>query len=297
MADLFSRKLRREHEDLRDKYEDLEDKYEDLQGQHDRLVHETGEQTNIRISYIEEEIESMNKRVEKLATDSYEIHSEVREIRESVGEMRTALSDIVALYKAILLKYGFGNITPAELEERSRHARTKHVIEGEPGDEIIEALRKERESRAKSGRSTDALPRSRTVPPRAPSRGGAPPPPPPPTPPDRMSAVDELHRLSEEQRASEADPESLAKRLATRASRDDRVGRVAQRDMGRMDSIDRDTEGEFTRSLPRKDVTAREPDERDRGGDWEAMDGPPPKGSEDRGNARKSRLHDLLEPE
>jgi hypothetical protein len=296
VADLFSRKLKKEHEDLRDKYDSLEDKYEDLQGQHDRLVHETGEQTNIRISYIEEEIESMNKRVEKLATDSYEIHSEVREIRESVGEMRTALSDIVALYKAILMKYGFGNITPAELEERARQARTKHVITGDPGDEIIDALRKEKESRAKSGRSTDSLPRSRTVPPRAPSSGTTTPPPPPPHP-DDMSAVDELHRMSEEQRAQDADPESLAKRLATRASRDDRVGRVAKRDMGRMESIDRGTEGEFTRSLPRKDVTPRSSEDRGGGGDWEAMADPPPERDGDRGRVKKPRLEDLLDPE
>jgi hypothetical protein len=64
-----------------------------------------------------------------------------------------------------------------------------------------------------------------------------------------------------------------------------------------MDSIDRGTEGEFTRSLPKKDVITRDSDDRGRGGDWEAMAAPPPGGSGDRRASRKPRLEDLLDPE
>ncbi len=286
MPDLFSRKLRKKHDELRDKYEDLEDKYEDLQDQHDRLVHETGEQTNIRISYIEEEIESMNTRVEKLATDSYEIHSEVREIRESVGEMRTALSDIVSLYKAILMRYGFGNLSPSEIEERARGARAGRAPGGDPGDEIIEALRKEGDAKAGMEAAGADRPRSRTVPPRPTAA----------SPSSSPSTLDELHRLSEEQRASEAEAEGLADRLATRSKGDDRVGRVAKRDMGRMQALDRDGEGEFIRSLPKKAVGGRVGNAKAPEGDWEAMEAPP-KAVEDGGARKKTRMDDLLDPE
>ena len=239
MTETFSRKSKKEVEDLKGKYDELEDKYENLQTEHDRMREESEERTNIRISNIEVEIDSVNKRVEKLATDSYAIHSEVRDIHESVTEMQVALRDIVQLYKAILTRYGFGNVdaeTAAKLAQKQAASKN-----GDPGDNIIEALKRDQESK-QTATSMRATPASKAT-----SR--------PPSPahkassvPSTTNALDELHRISGDQRAAAADePEVLAERLASRSSHEDRVTRVARRDMGRMEAMDRDTEGEFTR--------------------------------------------------
>ena len=118
----------------------------------------------------------MNKRVEKLATDSYAIHSEVRDIHESVIEMQGSLRDIVKLYKAILTKYGFGNVPPTSQEAAPRRPAGR---EGEPGDDIIRTLKREQEARDGRAAGAPASSRSRTVPPKAPTRpatsGKAPP--------------------------------------------------------------------------------------------------------------------------
>ena len=298
--ELFSKKVRKEHEDLREKYDVLEDKYDHLQSEHDHLREEAGEKTNKRISNIEEEIESMNKRVEKLATDSYAIHSEVRDIHESVKGMQSSLSDIVKLYKAILTQYGFGNVQVDRLK-----AREAAPSSGEPGDEIIRALKRERSGRDGPGRPPPP-PVSRTVPPKhrapsGPSPSSPPPPPPLPKPPpvamSGSSALDELHRLSEDQRARESlEGEAVAERLTTRAGREDRVTRVAHRDMGRMDVVDRGGEGEFTRSLPKKDLTSRRSAQEAHGDGWEAMGAPPAKTGDQapRREKRKVSLEDLL---
>jgi prefoldin subunit 5 len=293
VTETFSRRSKKEVEELRDRYDVLEDKYENLQSEHDRMRDESEERTNVRISNIEVEIESVNKRVEKLATDSYAIHSEVRDIHQSVSEMQVALRDIVQLYKAILTRYGFGNLdTDATAQQAAKQAATRN---GDPGDHIIDALKREQETKQKSATMRASPPsKGRSTPPRA-SSG------PPSTPPRASSvpsttnALDELHRLSGGQRAAARDePEALAERLASRSSHDDRVDRVARRDMGRMETMDRDTEGEFTRSLPKKSVTPKEPA---RGGDWEAT--APPSGVEQPKKARKAkpRLEDLLSPE
>ena len=278
----------------------MEGKYEDLRSEHDRMREETEERTNVRISYIEEEIESMNKRVEKLATDSYAIHSEVRDIHESVIEMQHSLRDIVQLYKAILTKYGFANVPPRTHEAVAKGPAGKG---GEPGDEIVEALRREQEAR--QGRSTGvgASKRSQTVPPKAKARE---------TPPKATSgrstslpsttdALDELHRLSEAKRGTDREEvESLAERLTSRSSTDDRLGKVARRDMGKARAIDRASEGEFTRSLPKKSIGPIQeapPPTEDDGEGWEATE--PPPGTADRGRRKgsKPRLEDLLSPE
>ncbi len=294
MTETFSRRSKKEVEELRDRYDVLEDKYENLQSEHDRMRDESEERTNIRISNIEVEIESVNKRVEKLATDSYAIHSEVRDIHTSVSEMQVALRDIVQLYKAILTRYGFGNLdTDATAQLAAKQAATR---KGDPGDHIIDALKREQENKEKAATMRASPPsKGRSTPPRA-SSG------PPPSPalrassvPSTTNALDELHRLSGSQRAAARDePETLAERLASRSSHDDRVDRVARRDMGRMETIDRNTEGEFTRSLPKKSVTPKEPAA---GGDWEAT--APPSRVEQPKKARKPkpRLEDLLSPE
>jgi hypothetical protein len=314
VADLFSRKVRREHEQLKDKYEHLEDKYEHLQSEHDKLREETGEQTNMRISYIEEEIESMNKRVEKLASDSYAIHSEVRDIHESVKGMQASLSDIVKLYKAILMQYGFGKIqldpSKGPAPKKAAAGEVGPPTGREPGDDIIRAL-EQRRSRGEDGGRPPPPPVSRTVPPKPhtparPSASATPrsPPPPPSTAPattSGSSALDELHRLSEEQRAREAlEGETVADRLASRAGSDDRVTRVARREMGRMDTVDRGGEGEFTRSLPKKDRTPKRTPAEARDGGWEALGGAPAdEGDERAGRKERKRvtLDDLLSPE
>jgi hypothetical protein len=329
VGELFSKKVRKEHEDLREKYDVLEGKYDHLQSEHDHLREEAGEKTNMRISNIEGEIESMNKRVEKLATDSYAIRSEVRDIHTSVKGMQSSLSDIVKLYKAILTQYGFGNVqvdrlkaTPAGKLKAGKD--TPSPASGEPGDDIIRTLERERSERDEPARPPPP-PISRTVPPkhqahstpspsspppkspplRQPPPQQPPPPPPPPPPPSvapsSSSALDELHRLSEEQRARESlDGESVAQKLASRAEREDRVTRVAHRDMGRMDVVDRGGEGEFTRSLPKKDLASRRSAQENHGDAWEAL-GAPPANTGDRETPRRERrkvsLEDLLSPE
>ncbi len=297
MIETFSRRSKKEQEELRSKYDDLEDRYETLQSEHDRQQEESEERTNIRISSIEEDIDSMNQRVEKLATDSYAIRSEVREIHESVTQMQVSLRDIVGLYKAILTKYGFGNVQGNPTENATRQVVDRN---GEPGDDIIEALKREAEAKKRAAASSPSTPpRSRTVPPRPPARSS-----PsqtqvqPSSVPSTTNALDELHRLSEAQRASASDePEALAGRLASRSAHDDRVGKVARRDMGRMEAIDRDTEGEFTRSLPKKNVTPRQrTDGPAQGGDWEAT-APMDVGQPRKERKPKPRLEDLLSPE
>ncbi|NIW83568.1 MAG: hypothetical protein GWN18_13635, partial [Thermoplasmata archaeon] len=143
MTEVFGgRKTKKELKELKEEHHDLEGRFDDLQKEHEKLQHEAGEQTNMRISYIEEEIESMNQRVEKLATDSYEIRGEVRDIHESVLGMQTSLSEIVKLYKAIITQYGFGDMKKAAQGRPAPPA--KRTPGEEPGDEIIRALEKER---------------------------------------------------------------------------------------------------------------------------------------------------------
>lgn len=297
MIETFSRRSKKEQEELRSKYDDLEDRYETLQSEHDRQQEESEERTNIRISSIEEDIDSMNQRVEKLATDSYAIRSEVREIHESVTQMQVSLRDIVGLYKAILTKYGFGNVQGNPAENATRQVVDRN---GEPGDDIIEALKREAEAKKRAAASSPSTPpRSRTVPPRPPARSS-----PsqtqvqPSSVPSTTNALDELHRLSEAQRASASDePEALAGRLASRSAHDDRVGKVARRDVGRMEAIDRDTDGEFTRSLPKKNVNPKQKtDGPAQGGDWEAT-APMDVGQPRKERKPKPRLEDLLSPE
>jgi hypothetical protein len=297
VVDTFSRKSRKDQEELRSKYDDLEDKYETLQSQHERQQEEADEKTNIRISNIEVEIESMNQRVEKLATDSYAIHSEVREIHESVTEMQVALRDIVGLYKAVLTKYSFGNLPTNPTQVAPRQATQRN---GDPGDDIIEALKRDAEAKNRAATSSPTTaPRSRTVAPRPPAR---------PSPsesqvqpssvPSTTNALDELHRISEAQRNfSNDEPEVLAGRLASRSAQDDRVGKVARRDVGRMEAIDRDTEGEFTRSLPKKSVIPKlQPEGQAQGGGWEAT-APPDIDQPKKERKPRPRLEDLLSPE
>jgi hypothetical protein len=114
------------------------------------------------------------------------------------------------------------------------------------------------------------------------------------------NALDELHRLSEEERGkrSAKDDEELAARLVARSDRGDKVDRVARRDLGRSPSGDIEREGEFTRSLPKKDlrtpVSAGE-DTKQSGDGWESMEPPP---SVEGGKRRpRPKLEDLLSPE
>jgi hypothetical protein len=291
--EVFSRKAKKEADELRSKYDELEDRYENLQSEHERIREESEERTNVRISYIEEEIESMNQRVEKLATDSYAIHSEVRDIHESVTEMQVALRDIVQLYKAILTKYGFGNVD-AEAAKRMA-AKQAASRNGDPGDHIIDALKREQDAKQRAAALRASPPsKGRATPPSA-ARKGPSPAPRVSSVPSTTNALDELHRLSEGKKdAPREEPEALAERLASRSSHDDRVGRVARRDMGRKEAIDRGTEGEFTRSLPKKSVTPRGPTD---GGEWEATEPPPDAGPPTKPRRPKPRLEDLLSPE
>lgn len=292
VTDTFSRKTRKELDDLREDYDELEDKYENLQSEHGRLQEEAGEQTNIRISYIEEEIETMNQRVEKLAADSYTIRGEVREIHESVVEMQAALSDIVGLYKAILSRYGFGQAPSNPMEPPVREATSGE----DPGDAIIRALRERQERRDREA-AARRKPQSQTVPPRpGPKPRSDGPPPSPPTgttrEPSTTNALDELHRVSKvhEEVDDGSEGEDLAARIAGRSNKGSRVDRIARRDMDRMNALDRDVEGEFTKSLPKKSV---EPKARPAlNGEWEAT-APPPAEARSR---KKPRLDDLLDP-
>jgi hypothetical protein len=279
------RKTKKELQDLKEEHNDLEDKFDDLQERHEKLQHEAGEQTNMRISYIEEEIESMNQRVEKLATDSYEIRGEVREIHESVLSMQTSLSEIVKLYKAIISRYGFGEMKPPE---RKQPAAKRNPGE-DPGDAIIRALEEEegRAAKASSGRP---------VSPGSPVRT----PPPPPRPaPASGNALDELHRLSEAHKDRDTGTEDqLAARMLSRSGREDKVDRVARRDMDRPGASDMDREGDFTRSLPKKELRTKTPESSPaaRPGDgWESVQ--PPPGQEGKQRRPKPKLEDLLSPE
>ena len=241
---MFGRRTRKETEELKEKYSELEGKYDELSTDYRKLREETGEGTSMRISAIEEEIESMNGRVEKLARDSYEIHSEVRDIKDSVQEMHKSLKEIVALYKAILTRYGTPQI---QAQMRARERR-----EGEsPGDAVIRALKDEQAAsapRREAPRAAGAQPRAGP----APTAGTAaePRPPPPPSP------LDELHRLEAEDRGTgKLEGDELARRLEGRDQ--GRVDRVVRRDMGRSSPITAGADEGFLRSLPKKDVAVR----------------------------------------
>ena len=72
---------------------------------------------------------------------------------------------------------------------------------------------------------------------------------------------------------------------------------MARRDMGRKEVIDRDTDGEFTRSLPKKSVNPKQQTEgQTQGGGWEAT-APPEVDRPKKGRKDKPRLVDLLNPE
>ncbi len=295
MTELFGgRKTKKELANLKEEHHDLEEKFDNLQGEHERLQHEAGEETNMRISYIEEEIENMNVRVEKLASDSYEIRNEVRDIHESVLNMQTSLSEIVKLYKAILSQYGFGNMkaNPPKATER----RTKPGED--PGDAIVRALEEE-QGRAK-GEASSRTASSKTATKARPSGMAASPPQSPPRlAPSSSNALDELHRLSETQKERGTESgESLADKLESRSGRGDKVDRVARRDLDRPGTTEMEREGEFTRSLPKKDIRPKA-EERENGAEkgdgWEAMH--PPSGPEGRERRPKPKLEDLLSPE
>jgi hypothetical protein len=243
----------------------------------------------------------VNARVEKLATDSYAIHSEVREIHESVTEMRTALSDIVTLYKTILTQYGLiqakggkGGLPARDVTSPKARPGGERPG-GEPGDHIVKALERERSSKEAGPGPRNEPPRSRTVPPKPGSRER-----PVSRPLTTPSALDELHRLSEDRRADDdLDSEPLAERMQARSGKDDRVDRVAKRDMGRMEALDRGSAGEFTRPLPRKHIVEGNRGAGPAPGAWEAMDQPPPSPGPKVGPDKrpKPRLEDLLDPE
>lgn len=283
------RKTKKELEELKEEHHDLEERFDDLQKEHDRLQHEAGEQTNMRISYIEEEIESMNRRVEKLATDSYEIRGEVRDIHESVLGMQTSLSEIVKLYKAIITQYGFGEIKQAA--QRRTAPTPKRGPGEEPGDDIIRALEKERDGPTRATPKRTA-PSERSTRPGAGGNVASPPPKPRPAPMS-SNALDELHRLSETPR----DEGDLAAKMVARSGRSDKVDRVARRDLERPDAGELDREGDFTRSLPKKDLRPREKagsGTSGPGSGWESVE--PPEGSRE-GRRPKPKLEDLLSPE
>jgi hypothetical protein len=296
------RRTKKELRDLKDEHHDLEERFDSLQREHERLQHEAGEETNVRISYIEEEIESMNQRVEKLATDSYEIRGEVRDIHESVMGMQTSLSEIVKLYKAIITQYGFG-----DMKAQAARARKAPAKPGEdPGDAIIRALEEEEgrsrgrpKGRPKGRPEKGAGPRGEAGSGKEGDMAASPPPRPRPAPMS-SNALDELHRLSEEERGrrSQGDGEELAAKLVARSGTGDKVDRVARRDLGRAPSNDIQRDGEFTRSLPKKDLRPRAEtrEERSKPGDgWESMEPPPTETGKRK--RPKPKLHDLLSPE
>ena len=295
MTELFGgRKTKKELANLKEEHHDLEEKFDNLQGEHERLQHEAGEETNMRISYIEEEIENMNVRVEKLASDSYEIRNEVRDIHESVLGMQTSLSEIVKLYKAILSQYGFGNMkaNPPKATER----RTKPGED--PGDAIVRALEEE-QGRAKSGTSSRTASSKTATKARPSGMTASPPQSPPRLAPSSSNALNELHRLKETQKERGTENgESLADKLESRSGRGDKVDRVARRDLDRPGTTEMEREGEFTRSLPKKEIRPKA-EVRDNGAEkgdgWEAMH--PPSGPEGRERRPKPKLEDLLSPE
>jgi archaellum component FlaC len=275
------RKTKKELSELKNEHHDLEERFDDLQDKHEKLQHEAGEQTNMRISHIEEEIEAMNHRVEKLANDSYEIRGEVRDIHESVMGMQTSLSEIVKLYKAIITQYGFGDIKAAAAKPVASRPRPGE----EPGDAIIRALKNEGGGVAKEPSGSTAAART---------------PPPPPRPaPSSSNALDELHRLSEAHRDRETDRSGGKEtRVVARTRSGDKVDRVARRDLDRPGSSEMDRDGEFTRSLPKKDLKVQTPEssiEARPGDGWESMH--PPKEQEGNQRRPKPKLEDLLSPE
>jgi hypothetical protein len=199
--------------------------------------------------------------------------------------MQTSLSEIVKLYKAIITQYGFGEMKQAV--QKRPAARPK---QGEdPGDAIIRALEEE-EGRAATG------PSSRSDPAKVPARR----PPPPPRPaPSSANALDELHRLSEAHKdGRKGNEDALTAKMLSRSGRDDKVDRVARRDIERPGDSEMEREGDFTRSLPKKDLRTRTPESSpdSRPGDgWESMTPPPePEGGRKR---PKAKLEDLLNPE
>jgi hypothetical protein len=214
--------------------------------------------------------------VDKLATDSYAIHSELRDIKDSVTEMHRSLKEIVQLYKAILTQYGTAQMR-AQARERLASARRP----GEsPGDAVIRELTAEQDrsaardaarrepARRPPGDGRPAAQLRASPPSPAPTASPAPapssvpgqpaPPPPPPPPASAPSALDELHRVEEEDRErrgmEEGAPEQRPPERGT-----DRVDRVARRDMDRAAPIRGGVEEGFLRSLPRKQVQRRAP--------------------------------------
>jgi len=299
---VFGRRAKKEAAELKEKYSELEGKYEHLSTDYEVLKEEAGEKTSMRISVIEEQIESMNARVEKLATDSYEIHSELRDIKDSVTEMHLSLKEIVQLYKAILNRYG----TPAIKEQQAKalEARRRAAAVqagGDPGEAVLRELMAEsRQQRAAEAPAREAVAR-RPSPPRPavapapqqqprqqeqaqqqPQQQEAPPPSPPP------SAVDELQRAEAEDRADgNLDGEELARRLAQREGGG--VDRAARRDMRRPTAIRPGGEDTFLDPLPKKTVYRRAPPERPPAEGWEETASPRPR--------PKPKLEDVLEPE
>jgi len=297
---VFGRRAKKETAELKEKYTDLEGKYEHLSVEHDKLKEEAGEKTAMRISAIEEGIDSMNTRVEKLATDSYEIHSELRDIKDSVTEMHLSLKEIVQLYKAILNRYG----TPAikEPQAKAQEARRRAAAaqaDDDPGEAVL------RELMADSKQQRAPEPPARDVTRRPPPRPAAPaqqqqrqqqqqqqapsptaPPPSAAAPPP--SAIDELQRAEAEDRAEgNLSGEELAMRMAQREGGG--VDRAARRDMRRPTAIRPGGEDTFLDPLPKKQVYRRAPEERPPAGGWEETASPRPRS--------KPRLEDVLEPE
>ena len=297
---MFGRRAKKETAELKEKYTDLEGKYEHLSVEHDKLKEEAGEKTAMRISAIEEGIDSMNTRVEKLATDSYEIHSELRDIKDSVTEMHLSLKEIVQLYKAILNRYG----TPAikEPQAKAQEARRRAAAaqaDDDPGEAVL------RELMADSKQQRAPEPPARDVTRRPPPRPAAPaqqqqrqqqqqqqapsptaPPPSAAAPPP--SAIDELQRAEAEDRAEgNLSGEELAMRMAQREGGG--VDRAARRDMRRPTAIRPGGEDTFLDPLPKKQVYRRAPEERPPAEGWEETASPRPR--------PKPRLEDVLEPE
>jgi len=302
---VFGRRAKKETAELKEKYSELEGKYEHLSTDYEVLKEEAGEKTSMRISVIEEQLETMNARVEKLATDSYEIHSELRDIKDSVTEMGTSLKEIVQLYKAILNRYG----TPAIKEQQARALEAKRraaaVQSGgsDPGEAVLRELMAEskQQQRAAEPPARDmTVRRQQPPPPQRPAAAAlvrqqqlqqqqAPPQqpvPPPPAPPP--SAIDELQRAEAEDRAEgNLDGEELARRMAQREAGG--VDRAARRDLRRPAAIRSGGEDTFLDPLPKKTVYRRAPPERPSGEGWEETASPRPR--------PKPKLEDVLEPE
>jgi archaellum component FlaC len=303
---VFGRRAKKETAELKEKYTDLEGKYEHLSVEHDKLKEEAGEKTTMRISAIEEGIDSMNTRVEKLATDSYEIHSELRDLKDSVTEMHLSLKEIVQLYKAILNRYG----TPAlkEPQAKAQEARRRAAAAqagDDPGEAVLQQLMTEskQKQRAQDATAREAPARRPPPPPQRPATAAAPPQQrprqqpqaqlepqqqetPPPVPPP--SSIDELQRAEAEDRAEgNLSGEELAMRMAQREGGG--VDRAARRDMRRPTAIRPGGEDTFLDPLPKKQVYRRAPEERPPAGGWEETASPRPRS--------KPRLEDVLEPE